>query len=178
MKKILVLAIFLAMFPLFGQAQEEQQQFSVCLDLVGDGAFAKGGPAFSPGAGGSLFGDWRPLPYLSIGTGFDFTLHSDFGSWQTASWDLGGRIFPLGTGKGGEGYLQGTLGLNLATYGLEHTWPGNFHGTLGPGYRVFLDPGNAFDLGAQYDFFSPRSKPLQAVGVKVGWTWLFGAVPN
>lgn len=178
MRKILIFVFLLAVNPGLGQAQEEPQQFSLSLDLLGDGAFAKDGPIFSPGVGGSLFADWRPLPYISLGSGFDFTLHSDFGSWQTASWNLGGRLFPLGRGMSGEWYLQGTLGLNLITYGLKHTWPGNFHGIVGPGYRVFLDSGNALDFGTQYDFFSPKNNPLQAVGVKVGWTWLFGSVPN
>jgi hypothetical protein len=145
---------------------------------LGDGAFARGEPSLLPGYGAVLFGDWRPLPYISLGTGFSFALHPDDGSWQTASWDLGGRIFPLGTSREGEWYLQGTLGLELANYTLQKKWPGIFHGTAGPGYRVFVNPGNALDLGAQYELFSPLHAPLQAVGVKAGWTFLFGTNPG
>jgi hypothetical protein len=178
--KIIILALLLALCPLAARAEDEgdEQQFSVSLDILGNGAFAKKGPSFSPGFGGSLFGDWRPLPYLSLGTGFDFTHHSDFGSWQTASWDLGGRIFPLGTDKSGEWYLQGSLGLNLDTRTLKKEWPGDFHGAVGIGYRAFVNSGNALDFGAQYDLYSPMGNPLQDLGVKVGWTLLFGKNPG
>jgi hypothetical protein len=179
-KKLSLVILLAALVPLpsFADEPEEAQQFSLSLDLLGGGAFARGGPSFAPGYGAALFGDWRPLPYLSLGTGFNFALHSDAGSWQTASWDLGGRIFPLGTGKEGEWYLQGTVGLELATYTLQKKWPGNFHGTAGPGYRVFVNPGNALDLGVQYDLFSPLHSPLEALGVKAGWTFLFGTNPG
>jgi nucleoid-associated protein YgaU len=174
----LLFAIIIALLPLSARAQEDEQQFSLSLDLLGDGAFAHGGLSFSPGLGSAVFGDWRPLPYLSLGTGFDFTLHSDDGSWQTASWDLGGRIFPLPATKQGEWYLQGTLGLNLVTDSLQHERPANFHGVAGAGYRFFVNPGNALDLGVQYDLFSPLASPIQAVGVKAGWTLLFGNAPG
>ncbi len=175
-----ILALLTLLFPpaLRAEETEEPQQFTVSLDLLADGAFAKGGPSFSPGFGAALFGDWRPLPYLSLGGGFNFALHPDEGSWQIASWDLGGRLFPLGTGRDGEWYLQGSLGLELAAHTLRNFWPGNFHGTAGPGYRFFVNPGNALDLGVQYDLFSPLHDPLQAVGVKAGWTWLFGTKPG
>ena len=156
----------------------EDQQFTLSLDLLGDGALIPGGPAFSPGIGAALFGDWRPLPYLSFGTGFDFAFHGDEGSWTTASWDMGGRIFPLPATQSGEWYLQGTLGLNTVTDDLQHKWPQNFHGAAGPGYRFFVDSNNALDLGIQYDLFSPMATPIQAIGVKVGWTWLFGNAPG
>lgn len=160
------------------RADENDQQWSVNLDVLGLGAFApNGGPALDGGLGAAAFGDWRPVPFLSLGTGLDFTGYPG-GGWVSSSWSLGGRLFPLPMEKGGEWYLQGTAGLNLATYTLKSRWPGSFHGTFGAGYRLFQGPSNALDLGAQYDFFSPVHEPLQALGIKLGWTWLFGKVPT
>jgi hypothetical protein len=179
-KKISLIILLAVLVPLslFADEPDEPQQFSLSLDLLGDGAFARGEPSLLPGYGAVLFGDWRPLAYLSLGTGFNLTLHPDGGSWQTSSWDLGGRLFPLGTSPQGEGYLQGTLGLELSTYTLRKKWPGVFHGTVGPGYRLFVNSGNALDLGVQYELFSPLHLPLQAIGVKAGWTFLFGTNPG
>jgi hypothetical protein len=176
--------LFLALIPVaftfsFARALGEDQQFTASLDGLLSGAFssAPGGPGFSGGLGAAAFGDWRPVPFLSLGTGLDFTEHPG-GAWQTSSWSLGGRLFPLPMEKNGEWYLQGTAGLNLITDGLDKRWPGNFHGTAGPGYRLFMGKGTALDLGVQYDFFSPVHSPLQALGLKAGWTWLFGKVPT
>ena len=172
-------ALLLCLFPLVVCAQDQEpQQFAVSLDLLANGSSAKGAVSFSPGLGPVLFADWRPLPYLSLGTGFSIAFHSGPGTWTTASWDLGGRVFPLGTQKEGEWYLQGTAGLDLATQALRKTWPGSFHGTAGAGYRAFLDEGDALDLGAQFDYFSPLRNPLTAIGVKAGWTWLIGENPG
>jgi hypothetical protein len=161
------------------EAVAYDSQFTLSLDLQGLGAFASGGPSGSSlGVGGSFFADWRPLPFLSLGTGMDYTSYSSAGGWQTSSWNLGGRIFPAPSDKDGELYLQGTWGLNLITGSLMKTWPGSFHGSAGIGYRVFMDKGNALDLGGQYDFYSPRKNPLTAIGVKIGWTFLFGGDPT
>lgn len=161
------------------RADENDQQFALSLDLTGSGAFssASGGPGFAGGLGASAFGDWRPLPYVSLGAGFDFAEYPG-SNWQTGSWNLGGRLFPLPADKRGEWYLQGTAGLELVTASLKDFWPGNFHGTAGAGYRLFMGKGNALDLGVEYDFFSPLHKPLQALALKAGWTWLFGEVPT
>ena len=161
------------------RADENDQQFSLTLDLTGLGVFssASGGPGFAGGIGASAFGDWRPLPYLSLGTGLDFADYPG-SNWQTSSWNLGGRIFPLPADQRGEWYLQGTAGLDLLTASLQNRWPGNFHGTAGVGYRMFMGKGTALDLGVQYHFFSPIHTPLQAVGLKAGWTWFFGEVPT
>lgn len=173
-KKILFAVMLSVLIPALGFAGEWRPQYSLSLDLLGTGAMAPaGGPSFSGGAGAQFFADWRPINALSLGTGLDFTDYPG-GSWQTSSWFLGGRLFPFGTEKDGEWYLQGTVGLNLVTQSLDNTWPGNFHGTVALDRRIFMGPGNALDLGAQYDLFTPISNPLQAVGVKVGWTLLFG----
>ena len=180
-RHLLYLTFFLLAFaPLCARAfdADDEQQFSISLDLLGNGASAPGGPSFSPGVGAQIFGDWRPLPYLSFGSGFSYSLHGDYGGWQLASFDLGGRIFPLGTGKGGEWYLQGTGGFEFLNQTLLNKWPGHLHGTAGVGYRAFVNSGNALDMGVQYDLFSPVSKPLQSIGVKVGWTFLIGDVPG
>lgn len=178
-KFIHILVLSLALVFISGaQADENDQQWTASLDLLGLGAFApKGGPSLAGGLGAAAFGDWRPVPFLSLGTGLDFAGYPG-GNWATSSWSLGGRLFPLPMEKNGEWYLQATAGLNLATQTLKAEWPGNFHGTFGAGYRLFQGPSNALDFGLQYDFFSPVHLPLQALGLKVGWTWLFGKVPT
>ncbi len=178
-KSIAFLVLLLAAVWVPGaSADENDQQWSVNLDLLGLGAFApKGGASLAGGAGVAAFGDWRPIPFLALGTGLDFTGYPG-GSWVTSSWSLGARLFPLPMEKGGEWYFQGTSGLSLATQTLKGEWPGNFHGTAGVGYRLFQGSSSALDLGLQYDFFSPVHVPLQALGLKVGWTWLFGKVPT
>jgi hypothetical protein len=159
-------------------AKAEDQQFTVSLDFRLAGAFAPaGGPAFAGGLGAAAFGDWRPVPFLALGTGLDFMEYPG-GGWQTSSWSLGGRLFPLPMEKTGEWYLQGSGGLDFITQSLSHRWPGNGHLAAGPGYRLFMGKGTALDLGLQYDFFTPVHSPLQALGPKVGWTWLFGKVPT
>lgn len=174
--KFFILALLLANAQ--ANAESYDSQFSLSLDLLGQAAFAAGGPSGSSlGVGGSFFADWRPLPYLSLGTGMDFTDYSSSGGWQTSSWNLGGRIFPAASEKDGELYLQGTAGLDVITKSLEKKWPGSFHGSAGVGYRAFMGSGNALDFGVQYDLFSPISKPLSDVGIKVGWTFLFGETP-
>ena len=166
--------LFLALLPAFAHA-ENFRPFGLTLDLEGQGAFgADSKLSFAPGAGAAFFADWRPVQLISLGTGFSFNDFSASESFTTASWNLGGRLFPFGSDKKGEWYLQGTLGMNLETATFDHEWPGSFHGTAGVGYRMAMGEGNALDLGAQYDLYSPLKVPMSAVGVKVGWTWLFG----
>ncbi len=160
------------------RAEQYDPQFSLSLDLLGPVAFVPGGT--SSGIGADIFADWRPFPLLSLGTGLDFNQYFANGSWQASSWSLGGRLFPFGTQKEGEWYLQGTAGLDFSsTVGtLMRKWPGNGHGSVGAGYRVFMGEGNALDLGLQYDIYSPISTPLSSVGIKLGWTFLFGKTPG
>ncbi len=170
--------LLLAFFISSARADENDQQFSVNLDLLVSGAFSSApGPGLAGGLGAAAFGDWRPVPFLSLGTGLDFAEYPG-GNWQTSSWSLGGRLFPLPMEKTGEWYLQGTGGLDFITQSLDKRWPGNGHLTAGVGYRLFQGPGTALDLGVQYDFFTPAHMPLEALGLKVGWTWLFGKVPT
>ena len=177
--KPLFLLFLFSIAPSKAKAVAYDSQFTLSLDLQGQEAFASGGPSnASQGVGGSFFADWRPLPFLSLGTGMDYTSYSSAVGWQTSSWNLGGRIFPAPSDKDGELYLQGTWGLNLITRSLMKTWPGSFHGSAGGGYRVFMDKHNALDLGGQYDFYSPLKNPLSDIVVKVGWTFLFGGDPT
>ena len=158
-------------------AEAYDSQLSVSLDLVGQGAFGSAVTGTSLGVGGALFADWRPMPFLSLGTGLDFASYSGSAGWQTSSWLLGGRIFPAPSDQGGEFYLQGTGGINLIKGSLLKTTPGTGRGSLGVGYRAYMGKGGALDFGVQYDLFTPISRPLSAVGLKVGWTFLFGNTP-
>lgn len=171
-----LLCILFSPFP--GSAQTDPpQRFSVDLDLVGHGILAPGAPSPSLGLGGSAFAEWRPALFLSFGMGLGFTQQFDAPSSALASWDLGGRLYPLGSTRAGEWYLQGTAGLALAKGAVEGGMPGNFHGAVMVGYRSFVDGRNALDLGVQYELLSPFHHPFQGAGIKVGWSFLFGPSP-
>jgi hypothetical protein len=164
----------LALSPFFSHA-ETFRPYGLTLDLEGQGAFgASSRLGFAPGAGAAFFADWRPVQLLSLGTGFTVNDYFASESFSTASWNLGGRLFPFPSDKRGEWYLQGTLGMNLETVTFDHEWPGGLHAMAGVGYRMAMNSGNALDLGIQYDFYSPIKTPMSAIGFKAGWTWLFG----
>lgn len=155
-------------------AQDGPRMYNVSLDLMGSGAFApSGGPSFAGGLGASAFVAFRPAMVLSLGMGLDYM---DYPSenFSTSSWTLGGRLFPFAPEKGGEWYLQGNVGLNLVTETLDNRWPGNYRASAGAGYSIFVGNSGALDLGVQYDFFTPQDSPLQALGVKAGWSFFFG----
>lgn len=156
------------------QAEAYDGQFTLSLDGLVQQSLS--GPATNQtGFGGSLYGEWRPLPRLSIGSGFDYSGFPS-GNFNASSWYLGARLYPAPSDKGGEFYLQVTAGLEILTHTFG-PWPGNFHGSAGLGYKLFLVPDGALDLGAQYDLYSPRPNPFQLIGAKVGWTFLFGDTP-
>lgn len=151
-------------------------QFSLSLDLLGQGLFLskpyQSNSAYF-GGGGEAFVDWRPIQYLSLGIGGQYSYFPQTGSFGLGTVDAGGRIFPLpiGTTPGGELYLQGGLGLNLLRQQPER---GHYHGYAGVGYRLSLSQNMALDTGAQYDFYSPLKSPTNGIGAKVGLTFLLG----
>jgi hypothetical protein len=156
------------------EAQDGPRMYNASLDLVGSGAFApSGGPSFAGGLGASAFVAFRPAMVLSLGMGLDYMDYPG-AKFSTASWTLGGRLFPFAREKAGEWYFQGNAGLNLVTETLDNSWPGNYRASAGAGYSFFVGNSGALDLGVQYDFFTPHDSPLQALGVKAGWSFLFG----
>ena len=166
----LLISGFLACAP----AQAVVPQFSLSLDLDGRGVISPVGDAFQCGVGGSVFFDIRPFKFVSAGFGFDYIYFPGASAWELTTFNMGGRIFPMVVTDNSEFYLQGGIGLNLLTRTLKGSLPGHFHGTAGFGYRLFLQPSLAVDLGAQYDFYSPILRPLQSVGAKLGLAWIFG----
>ncbi len=181
MKKFLktsLAASFLSIVCLTAAQASTYSQYSLSLDLTGQGAFGSNANlGFAGGVGASAFGDWRPIEYISFGTGLSFTDFPGAKSWQVASWDVGGRLFPFGAGSNSEWYLQGGMGYNFVSHDLTSSTPGNFHANAMVGYRAFvLGPGMALDLGLKYDFYTPLLylPPLHDVGVKAGLTWFFG----
>ncbi len=175
MKKMSIYCLMIFLFLAASASAQTFRPFGLSLDLNPQGAIgASGKLGFAPGVGGSLFADWRPVYLISLGTGFSYNTFSADSSFSTASWNLGGRLFPISFGKKAELYLQGTLGMNLMTATYEKEWPGSFHGTAGVGYRSYFNEGNALDLGVQYDLYSPLKSPMSAIGIKAGWTFLFG----
>ncbi len=151
-------------------------KFGLSLDLTGQGAFGNSKMGSSGGVGGALFADWRPIEYISLGVGFNYINFPGSESWQVGPVDLGGRLFPFGSGKDGEGYLQGGLGYNLITQTFNYMTPGYYHMYAGGGYRAFIfGPGMALDLGLQFNYYSrsTTSSPLYDTGVKAGLACFF-----
>ncbi len=98
-------------------------------------------------------------------------------NWQIAPFDLGARIFPFGSSKSGEVYLQGGFGYNLLSLSSSAKTSGDYHMYLGAGYRAFIfGPDMALDLGAQCDYYSRLANlpPLYDAGIKAGLTFFFG----
>jgi hypothetical protein len=157
-------------------ASPDYAPFSLSLALSGRGAYgAKAGLAFAGGIGASLYGDWRPVKWISLGTGFSYTEFPGDKSWQVGTWDAGIKLLPFGPGTYGEWYIQGTLGWNVVSHTLDSTTPGYYHAGWGLGYRVFLGPGMALDLCPGYDIYTPfHEASLHTLGVKAGVTWFLG----
>jgi hypothetical protein len=181
MKKIfaLFLSVGLSFACSTARASGTYSPYSLSLCATGHGAFTNNDTIpLSAGVGACVFGDWRPIEFLSFGTGFSYSNFPGDNSWQVFSWDLGGRLFPFGSGGAGEWYLQGGIGYNLVSHNLAKngSYPGNYHATVGLGYRVMLGPGMALDLGPKYDFYTPllHLPNINSFGVKAGITWLLG----
>lgn len=150
------------------QANNQGSQFSLSLDALGQGILIPNSSAVSFGGGAQGFLDWRPLQFISLGVGAQLAYYPGSFPVTLTSLDLGGRIFPGNTTSLGEFYLQGGVGWNLLSK------PGHYHGYAGLGWRQFLSPGLALDMGAQYDFFSPIAQPLNGASAKLGLSFLFG----
>ncbi len=153
-------------------AENQGSQFSLSLDALGQGILIPDSNAVSFGGGGQAFLDWRPWQFISFGLGGQYAYFPMRSSFQLASFDLGGRIFPGATTSAGEFYLQGGLGRMLLINPGDY--PGHYHGYAGLGWRQFLQKDFALDLGAQYDYYSPRADHLNAASAKLGLTFLFG----
>ena len=163
-------------------ADYKPNQFTLTVDAVGQEFFHPNNPAGSyssyTGVGGQIFADYRPFQEVSFGLGADYVSYSS-PSFNIQSFDLGGRIYPAGYSSLGEFYLQGGMGLNILPFGfapLGGIW-GHYHGNAGLGYRMALVEGIAFDMGAQYDYYSPYLTPSHGVRIKAGLTFGFGPEP-
>ncbi len=156
-------------------ANNRGEQFSLSLDALGQGIFynTPTNTTSYGGFGGQAFIDWRPYRVISFGLGGQYAYYPLTSTFQLTSFDLGGRIFPSGAHfSNGELYLQGGVGLQLLIN--PGNYPGHYHGYAGLGWRQFLEPTMALDLGAQYDFFSPIGLPLNGASAKLGLTFIFG----
>ncbi len=152
--------------------------FSLTLDLTGQEGFGNNSYLnFKGGVGGSLFGDWRPAEFYSLGVGVDFLDYPGNINWKVVPVDLGGRVFPFGWKKSGEGYIQGGMGYNFLNHSASTPSPGDYHLYLGLGYRFYAGgPDMALDLGAQCNYYSRLTNlpPLYDAMVKAGLTLFFG----
>ncbi len=160
-------------------AQYSGSQFSLSLDgmfqcVVPPSPYSANGQTYGIGAGGNAFFDWRPFQFISIGIGGQYTYFTGNSPFKFSNANVGGRLFPFGTSPAGEFYLQGGYGKNLLTQSLDGVFPGDYHGYGCIGYRSFISPSAAMDLGLQYDYDPPYTAPLQAASFKVGLTFLFG----
>jgi hypothetical protein len=157
-------------------ASPSYSPFSLNLGLTGRGVWGgEADLAFAGGIGASLYGDWRPVKWVSLGTGLAYTEFPGDKAWQVCTWDVGVKLLPFGAGAYGEWYFHGTLGWNLVRHTLDKMTPGTYHAGWGIGYRVFLGPGMALDLCPGYDLYTPfHEASLHSLGVKVGLTWFLG----
>jgi hypothetical protein len=177
MKKISVF-LLAAGFCFFGaaQASTSYSPFGVNLSLLGRGAFCgTENMAFAGGLGASLYGDWRPVKWISLGTGLSFTGFPGDKAWSVGTWDAGVKLFPFSASRYGEWYFQGLLGWNFLGHNLNSSTPGNYHAGWGIGYLVFLGEGMALDLCPGYDLYTPfHEASLHSLTMRAGLTWLLG----
>ena len=179
MKKIRFMILVSALvfsFSTAANAASDYSPFSLGLGLSGRGAFGSSADmSFAGGIGASLYGDWRPVKWFSIGTCLSYTEFPGDKAWRVATWDFQGRLFPFGPGTYGEWYAQGTLGWNFLGFTIDDETPGAYHAGWGFGYLLFLGENMAMDFSAAYDMYSPfRAATLHSVGAKVGVTWFLG----
>jgi outer membrane protein OmpA-like peptidoglycan-associated protein len=131
-------------------------------------------PAPSVGMGAHAFFDWRPKRLFSIGTGLNYFRFNGVGSPWTASWELGGRIFPFAPKHNREWYLAGGFGLMPPGNEVDD-YKKRVHASAGVGCRMSQGSKRFLDLGLVYNAFSPRDSVLSALGVKVGMGFKFNA---
>ena len=155
-------------------AENRGSQFSLSLDALGQSVFPNDWSQYALGIGGQAFLDWRPVQFISLGFGGQYgyffynSVSSSAPTFQLYTFDLAGRLFPTGTSRLGEFYLQGGVGLNLKAE------PGHYHGYAGLGWRQFIQKDFALDLGTQYDYYSPQAANLDGISAKLGFTFIFG----
>ena len=101
-KKYFLALVLPVLFFLMGRALGDEQQFSLSLDLLGDGAFAHGGPSFSPGFGAALFGDWPVAHPLRRGDG----PYSSGSTTETSRADRPEKSSPFGATPKAAGWRQ------------------------------------------------------------------------
>jgi len=149
------------------QAAKFKKQTTLTLSATGDTIISHGGDANKTAIGGYLFFDVRPSPYISFGIGTGYTTSLKSPRWDVNQLDLGGRIFPMGYGEKGEFYLQGGVGTMPLDNDIDTTKI-RARGTAGIGYRLWTQKNYAWDFGLAYNVYSPRTRPVGMVGVKVG----------
>jgi hypothetical protein len=93
------------------------------------------------------------------------------------TWDVEGKLFPLGRTAKGEAYLEAAVGRVITTSNRINLPGKRVHGSLGAGYRFFCvsNPKRFLDLGLLYDGYTPRKAPVNTLSVKVGVGLLFGS---
>jgi hypothetical protein len=165
-------------------ADYQPTQYTITVDAVGQMFFhsvsLKPGPFNTyTGLGGQFFADYRPFQEVSFGLGADYISYSGL-SLTVQTFELGGRIYPAGYSNTGEFFLQGGLGLNLNPfyYVPSNGYMGHYYGNAGLGYRFAINNGLSFDLGAQYDYYSPYAFNSNGVRLKAGLTFGFGPAPS
>ena len=151
------------------------KDFSVCLDGIVSSGDNQDFKSRFTGFGGYIYGDWRFLPFLSVGLGWGISLYQGDLRWfRTDALTLLGRIIPYHRGRH-ELYLIGGLGERPLRTSLEPSWRGNHHAMIGAGWRYGLKGNWSTDLGLVYNLYSPDTNWLKVAELHLGVAYRFGA---
>jgi len=135
------------------------------------------------GLGGTLFLEFLPVEFFSIGGALNFTTY--FGAHEftadpcfSAYTDGVVRILPLGLRGDVNPYLLGTFGWNPNSVIQLPGWTGTYHAQAGLGFFWLATPQNAMDFGLTYNLFSPETDLLRAASAHIGITFFTDPTPK
>jgi hypothetical protein len=141
---------------------------------VGPGADAAG---LNAGFGFTGRLELQFFTWLALGTYYDFAIFPTTGGRlvYTGPWGLMARFMPFNTTGKFTPYFFGGLGINsMVSTNAKPYYPTSFHGFAGVGGRMDFGDKWGLDLGLIYNYFSPQSNPLQAIGARVGLSYEVG----
>jgi hypothetical protein len=124
--------------------------------------------------------DYQALDWAAIGIGFGvFSYSGEVRSMKLDSVDIAGRLLPFKekAGSSVRPYLVGGMGVRPIWKNLDETWPGNFHGFAGMGFKFDFDKqpgGSGLDIQAIYEYYTPVKSNMNTIGLRVGYSFTFG----
>jgi len=132
--------------------------------------------------GGTLFLEFLPVEFFSIGGALNFTTHYGIAD-TTADPVFSGyadgvvRVLPLGLKGKVNPYLLGTIGWNPNSTLQLPGWTGTYHAQAGLGFFWMANAQAGMDFGLTYNLFSPEADPLRAASAHMGLTFFTDPTP-